>query len=214
MEYLSRLMVKVGEKEGFKFHDRCSDLKLNHLAFADDVLLFWHGDFMSILYMLQALKTFSLTSGLHPNASKTAIYCTNMLSGDVNHIVQILGFMRQELPFTYLGIPICWKKISGKECEILAERMTARIKRAVAWNNIFQSKSTGGLGIKNLEIWNKTAICFCLMAVKKWLNWNVQACNLHQLLRWIDRAKMSNFRKGVLAAAPIGLVCDEVDVSP
>ncbi|KAF4403242.1 hypothetical protein G4B88_028013 [Cannabis sativa] len=45
----------------------------------------------------------------------------------------------------------------------------------------------------------------CLMAVKKWLNWNTQACNLQQLLRWIDRAKMSKFRKGVLAAATIGL---------
>uniref|UniRef100_A0A803P5L3 Reverse transcriptase domain-containing protein n=1 Tax=Cannabis sativa TaxID=3483 RepID=A0A803P5L3_CANSA len=235
MEYLSRLMKEVGEKEGFKFHDRCSALKLNHLAFADDVLSFCHGDFMSILYMLQALKTFSLTSGLYPNPSKTAIYCSNMQPREVSSIMRLSGFTKQEFPFTYLGIPICGKRISGKECEILAERMTTRIRSwstrnlsfagritlinsvliaiqaywsqmmilpkkvlriiesicrdflwkgnamyqgagSVAWNNICQPKAAGGLGIKNLEVWNKAAICKYIWAVANkqeslWLRW-------------------------------------------
>uniref|UniRef100_A0A803P512 Reverse transcriptase domain-containing protein n=1 Tax=Cannabis sativa TaxID=3483 RepID=A0A803P512_CANSA len=142
MEYLSRLMLKIGEKEDFRFHDRCSELKLNHLAFADDVLLFCHGDFRSILYMLQALKTFSLTSGLQPNASKTAIYCSNMQNGTVNHIIQLSGFIKQDMPFTYLGIPISGKKIYGKECDLLAEGMTARIKSWSSRNLSFATRIT------------------------------------------------------------------------
>uniref|UniRef100_A0A803QR02 Reverse transcriptase domain-containing protein n=1 Tax=Cannabis sativa TaxID=3483 RepID=A0A803QR02_CANSA len=128
MEYLSRLMKKIGEKKDFRFHERCLGLKLNHLAFADDVLLFCYGDNNSVSYLLKALKLFSLTSGLNPNANKTAVYCCNMQEECVRKLTQLSGFSRHDFPFTYLGIPICAKKISGKECELLAERMAARIK--------------------------------------------------------------------------------------
>uniref|UniRef100_A0A803QNG3 Reverse transcriptase zinc-binding domain-containing protein n=1 Tax=Cannabis sativa TaxID=3483 RepID=A0A803QNG3_CANSA len=42
--------------------------------------------------------------------------------------IKALGPDGQVLPFKYLGIPICTKKISGKECILLAEKMAARIK--------------------------------------------------------------------------------------
>ncbi|XP_060965502.1 uncharacterized protein LOC133034432 [Cannabis sativa] len=95
-------MRKLGEKEDFLCHDRCLELKLNHLAFANDVLLFCHGDTKSVSYMLQALKLFSLKLGLHPNASKTVIYCSNMHEDSVKQLMQVSGFLRQTLPFTYL----------------------------------------------------------------------------------------------------------------
>uniref|UniRef100_A0A803QJR3 Reverse transcriptase domain-containing protein n=1 Tax=Cannabis sativa TaxID=3483 RepID=A0A803QJR3_CANSA len=51
---------------------------LTTYAFADDVILFCHGDFKSIYCMLHALKLLSSSSGLHPNPSKSAIYCCGM----------------------------------------------------------------------------------------------------------------------------------------
>lgn len=51
VEYLSRILKKVGDKRDFKFHHRCAKLKINHLAFANDILLFCSGDFQSVVYL-------------------------------------------------------------------------------------------------------------------------------------------------------------------
>uniref|UniRef100_A0A803QPV1 Reverse transcriptase domain-containing protein n=1 Tax=Cannabis sativa TaxID=3483 RepID=A0A803QPV1_CANSA len=103
MEYLSKIMQRIGSKEEFRFHERCEEIKLNHLSFADDVLLFSKGDFKSVYLMLQGLKLFSLSSDMS-------------------------GFGRHYAPFRYLGVPICAKRISSTDCKELAEKMTSRIK--------------------------------------------------------------------------------------
>ncbi|XP_062080506.1 uncharacterized protein LOC133785271 [Humulus lupulus] len=73
LEYLSRIMCKVGSLPGFKYHNKCSNLKLNHLCFPDNLLIFCNGDFVSIMLMLRGLKLFSSSSGLLPNSEKSAI---------------------------------------------------------------------------------------------------------------------------------------------
>ncbi|KAM6577927.1 hypothetical protein CsatB_029764 [Cannabis sativa] len=46
----------------------------------------------------------------------------------------------------------------------------------------------------------------CLLEVKNWLNWHAQTSNLPQLIRWIGKARISKFKKKVLAAATAALV--------
>ncbi|XP_074271392.1 uncharacterized protein LOC141595329 [Silene latifolia] len=49
MEYLSRVLKVVGQQPDFHFHPLCGAIQLNHLLFADDLLLFSKGDELSII---------------------------------------------------------------------------------------------------------------------------------------------------------------------
>ncbi|XP_016456605.2 uncharacterized protein LOC107780573 [Nicotiana tabacum] len=71
MEYLTRIFKLVTQQEGFEFHTKCCVIKLNHLCFANVVLLFCKGDYHSMILILRGLKTFSQASGLTTNAGKS-----------------------------------------------------------------------------------------------------------------------------------------------
>uniref|UniRef100_A0A803QNY4 Reverse transcriptase zinc-binding domain-containing protein n=1 Tax=Cannabis sativa TaxID=3483 RepID=A0A803QNY4_CANSA len=183
----------------------------------NDLLVFCNGDFISVMLMLQGLKLFSSTSGLEPNVQKTSVYCSGMPEVEVNRILEASNFSRSTLPFRYLGIPICSKRLSRGECQELLEKMTGRIRMwssrnlsymgrttlinsvllaihtywaqisilpkkllkdieavcrsflwkgtqetsspgLVAWDNICQTKSAGGLGFRNIKEWNVAAM--------------------------------------------------------
>ncbi|XP_019232804.1 PREDICTED: uncharacterized protein LOC109213459 [Nicotiana attenuata] len=128
MEYFSRIMKQVATMQGFEFHTKCKGLKLNHLCFADDVLLFCKGELPSILLMLRGLATFSEASGLKTNEAKSNIYSANMNEHDLGDLCEITGYKRGTMPFRYLGVPISAKKISSMDCEMLVDKICARIK--------------------------------------------------------------------------------------
>ena len=72
MEYLSRILRRVEGSYGF--HPWCRRIKLSHLCFADDLMLFCKGDVSSVRTLHQCIHSFSQASRLHANSSKSAIY--------------------------------------------------------------------------------------------------------------------------------------------
>lgn len=78
MDYLSRLLSFAGKQKEYQYHHRCKGLHLNHLVFADDLLVFCKGDYESVMWNLGSLATFASASGLCANAGKSAIYTCNM----------------------------------------------------------------------------------------------------------------------------------------
>jgi len=58
MECMSRLMQQAGDHPEFKYHPNCSKLKLTHLIFADDLILFSKANPKTLTSMMQVLRDF------------------------------------------------------------------------------------------------------------------------------------------------------------
>ncbi|XP_074290907.1 uncharacterized protein LOC141617632 [Silene latifolia] len=128
MEYLSRILAAIAHQDSFKYHPLCRPLQLNHLLFADDLLMSCKGDAPSIMWLLRGFATFSAASGLELNKEKTNIYFNGMAAGIVTDILQVSGFKKGNLPFKYLGIPISSKKLTKNDRLKLMDKIIARIR--------------------------------------------------------------------------------------
>ncbi|XP_074305794.1 uncharacterized protein LOC141641015 [Silene latifolia] len=128
MEYLSRILAYVTNSMEFSYHPLCRAIRLNHLCFADDLLMFCRGDKTSIITILRAFATFSKASGLEINREKSDIYFNGMSSADVQYVLRISGFKEGQFPFRYLGIPISYKRMAVGDCSRLVEKIVLRIR--------------------------------------------------------------------------------------
>ncbi|KAL2943828.1 hypothetical protein RDABS01_032175 [Bienertia sinuspersici] len=128
MEYFTRIMKKVSLEEGYKFHPLCKKLDLNHLCFADDILMFSRGDIHTVTLNLAGLQIFSRSTGLEISAAKSEVYCAWVATDILHRIRDLSGFKVGKLPFTYLGVPMSPKRIQPHECEKLVDKMCAKIK--------------------------------------------------------------------------------------
>lgn len=117
MEYFTRVIKYVGKQEHFKFHPRCSSLAMNHLCFADDMLIFCKGEYPSVLLMLKGVKLFADTTGLIANPNKSAIYGCGIEDSELQRIVDYYGYKLGKLPIKYLGVHIKGKKLKAADCE-------------------------------------------------------------------------------------------------
>lgn len=99
IEYLSRMLDYVGEQQEFQYFMGCANLKINHLYFADDLVIFCKGEAKSTYLMMQRLKLFTDSSGLKAKKNKSSLYCSAMEDDEINRIVNFSSFVRDALPF-------------------------------------------------------------------------------------------------------------------
>lgn len=71
MEYLKRQLGTLKRKLDFNFHPKCARMSITHLGFADDLLLFYTGDFVSVQMLYNCFQIFSQASGLVANVEKS-----------------------------------------------------------------------------------------------------------------------------------------------
>ena len=129
MEALSRLIHKrVDEDQNFTYHWRCAKTKITHLSFADDLMIFCGNSVHSIAVLNQALKDFSVLSGLHPNHQKSSIYVAGSDQAFKSAIQSTFGYQLGDLPVKYLGLPLITSRLSAADCKPLIDSINARIK--------------------------------------------------------------------------------------
>ncbi|XP_019224105.1 PREDICTED: uncharacterized protein LOC109205806 [Nicotiana attenuata] len=147
MEYLCTLLKPLKENKDFKFHPKCAKVNLVQLRFADDLLLFCKGDIKSVKILHKQFQTFSAASGLIANPNKSSIYFGGVDNRTQQHIMNMLGYTKEKLPFMYLGVPLSTKRLTAMQCEPLIDRMLNRIQ---CWTTRFLSYAGRAMLIKSL----------------------------------------------------------------
>ncbi|KAG2247712.1 hypothetical protein Bca52824_087340 [Brassica carinata] len=110
MNVLSVILNKAASDLKVKYHHRCSSSKLTHVCFADDLLIFIDGSLSLVQNVLQVLTEFELRSGL----------------AELDTIKASTGMHQGSLHVCYLGIPMCTKKLSLQNCEVLLHQIKGK----------------------------------------------------------------------------------------
>ncbi|CAI9278120.1 unnamed protein product [Lactuca saligna] len=120
----------------FKFHWKCKHLKITHLCFADDLMIFCHGNKASVRVIKDSLDEFAKVAGLHPNFSKSHIFFGNVKADVKRKILDTLPFVEGKLPMRYLGIPLISTRLFIRDCKRLVDKVRCRIGD---WRNKYLS---------------------------------------------------------------------------
>ncbi|XP_059442158.1 uncharacterized protein LOC132174537 [Corylus avellana] len=197
------MAAHTGVDSGFKFHPNCLKMKLTHLCFADDLLIFSEASVSSVKVIKAALVEFEELSGLKANPSKSSFYCSGISDRVKNKLLTDLQMKEGNLPVRYLGVPLISSRLSSADCGVLLDRITDLIdswlsrklsykfnrflwngkdveaaKAKVAWSEVCFPKKEGGLGLKRLELLNLRDIA------KKFLRFEVG--NRENIYLWLD----------------------------
>ncbi|XP_048599611.1 uncharacterized protein LOC106398140 [Brassica napus] len=127
MNCLSYMLNQAAAQEKVKYHTNCRAMKLTHLSFADDLLIFIDGSLESVQNVLQVLHEFEQRSDLAVSFQKTSFFASGLDDSEVATIQASTGMVCGTLPVRYLGVPLSSKKLNLTNCEPLIHQIKARL---------------------------------------------------------------------------------------
>lgn len=107
------------------YHPAALNPSVTHLAFADDIMIFFDGQVISLQNISSTLETFSVWSGLTMNKNKTELYVAGMTWTESCELTG-LGFSLGSLPVRYLGLPLMHRKLRICDYRPLIDQLKAR----------------------------------------------------------------------------------------
>ncbi|XP_045810964.1 uncharacterized protein LOC123905409 [Trifolium pratense] len=214
--------VDVGRFRGFKVN---VNLHFQLLQFADDTIIMGEGSLENFWTIKSMLRGFELVSGLKINFVKSKLYGFNVDARLLEAEASFLACNTTTIPFKFLGISVGANPRRRETWKLVVEAMTKclnswapccvlksieKIQRNflwgggaderkvcwVKWDQICLPKEKGGLGVKNLELFN-----LALLSKWKWRFLN------HDNAIWAD---LLRYRYGHLPS----LLLSGLDITP
>ncbi|GJX66938.1 RNA-directed DNA polymerase, eukaryota, reverse transcriptase zinc-binding domain protein [Tanacetum coccineum] len=176
MEVLNMLIKKnIKENMRFKYHFGCKNMKITHLCFADDLLVLCHGDSDSVKVIKKSLDEFSGYTGQLPNMQKSTICFGGLSSAEKQTILNIIPFTEGKFPVQLIASVLNSMQNYWDSIFLLPKQVIYEIKKIlkgflwcqgeltkgkakVSWDGVCKPKDQGGLGLKNLGVWNEIQV--------------------------------------------------------
>jgi len=103
------------------------DNGLSILQYADDTILFMENDLEEAKNLKLLLCAFEQLSGLKINFHKSELFYFGAAKGVQQDYMNIFGCNVGEAPFTYLEIPLHYKRISNKDWKVIEDRFERKL---------------------------------------------------------------------------------------
>ena len=140
MEILSRMLRKVeteGLIQGFSAGGNANEgLRISHLLFADDTILFCDADSDQLLYIRMVRSCFEAVTGLRVNMAKSVMVPVGEV-GNITLLADCLDYRVGALPLTYLGMPLGAPYKTVSVWDPIIEKMKRRL---ASWKKLYLSK--------------------------------------------------------------------------
>ncbi|XP_074300962.1 uncharacterized protein LOC141632303 [Silene latifolia] len=127
MEMFSRHLRRIHLLHQVSYHPKCVKLKLNHLIFADDLMVFMRGDTPSVAAVATCLDSFASISGLYANPAKTNIYYGGVDDEVKRQINALTGYIEDAFPFRYLGITLNPGRLTSSMFNMMVDKIQGSI---------------------------------------------------------------------------------------
>nr|XP_016467082.1 PREDICTED: uncharacterized protein LOC107789726 [Nicotiana tabacum] len=117
--------------------------KINHLAYADDTIIFSSSDDTSLRHIMEVLAANEEASVQLVNKAKSVVYLHHLTDSEVvEKVERVTGIKRQEFPIVYLRCPIFY---SRRKMEYYQPMITKVLDRLQSWKG--KLLSIGGRAI-------------------------------------------------------------------
>lgn len=128
MEVLSKLIDRAVESGNMRLHPLCSEPRVTHLLFADDLFVFSDGSRHSLTGIASVMNVFKEFSGLDMNPSKSELFFGGYNETEIAVLCDLAGIRAGVFPTRYLGLPLNPSRITTETLQPFIEKVTSKLQ--------------------------------------------------------------------------------------